>query len=56
MLKVSHIIPFDGLGGVEVAARSMLPSISSNIDIRIQYIFENIEIQNNKIENKTTKN
>ena len=47
MLKVSHIIPFDGLGGVEVAARSMLPSISSNIDIRIQYIFENIEIQNN---------
>ncbi len=44
MVKVIHLIPFDGVGGVEVAARSIGSTINGDVDFEIRYIFENIEI------------
>lgn len=37
--KVIHIIPYDGTGGVETAARSMDKKFQSGINFKIQYIF-----------------
>jgi len=38
-----HIIPFDGVGGVEVAARSMGCIRQGSIDYRLRFIFSSIE-------------
>jgi glycosyltransferase involved in cell wall biosynthesis len=47
MIKVIHLIPFDGVGGVEVAARSIGSAINGDVNFEIRYIFENIEISKN---------
>ncbi len=47
MVKVVHLIPFDGVGGVEVAARSIGSSVNGDIAFEIRYIFENIELGKN---------
>jgi len=39
MLKVTHLIPYDGIGGVETAARSMAKASSADIDFRVEMIF-----------------
>lgn len=38
MRKVIHLIPEDGIGGVETAARSILLSTDNNIDLDIVYV------------------
>lgn len=38
MHKVVHLIPYDGIGGVERAARSVDRSVSSDIDFRVETI------------------
>src|SRR4051812_3977136 len=37
-LTVIHLVPYDGLGGVEVAARSMLFAPRRDIDFSVAYI------------------
>ena len=37
-LRVIHLVPYDGPGGVEVAARSMLSSPRDEIEFRVLYI------------------
>lgn len=46
MLKTNrciHVIPYDGIGGVESAARSMGAITQGNIEFEIDFIFKNIE-------------
>lgn len=38
MLKVVHIVPYDGIGGVENAARSALKEVTDDISFRLLYI------------------
>ncbi len=38
-MKIIHLIPYDGIGGVETAARSMIEFEQSQIDFQIKYIF-----------------
>jgi len=47
MIKVVHLIPFDGVGGVEVAARSIKPKVYGDIDFQVHYIFNNIDVSKN---------
>ena len=47
MIKVVHLIPFDGVGGVEVAARSIKPEVYGDIDFQVHYIFNNIDLSKN---------
>ena len=37
--KVCHLIPYDGVGGVEVAARSLKQSSQANIQVSVEYLF-----------------
>lgn len=39
MQKVIHLIPYDGIGGVETAARSMIDISSEDIDFHVRTIF-----------------
>lgn len=39
MMKVVHLIPYDGVGGVESAARTMGAEDCGNIDFRVEFIF-----------------
>jgi glycosyltransferase involved in cell wall biosynthesis len=43
MTKVIHIIPYDGVGGVESAARSMSSRRHENIEFEVDFIFKNIQ-------------
>ena len=43
--KVIHLVPYDGTGGVETAARSMLQSSEGNLDFNIEYIFHSKLLQ-----------
>jgi glycosyltransferase involved in cell wall biosynthesis len=40
--KVIHLIPYDAIGGVEIAARTMSNVSSPDIDFRVEYIFSNV--------------
>lgn len=42
MRKVVHLIPYDGLGGVEEAARSLLGEPVSDVDFQIEYLFPKV--------------
>lgn len=42
MFKVIHLIPYDGTGGVESAARSMINVVDDDIDFSIEYIFPTV--------------
>lgn len=42
MTKVLHIIPYDGVGGVESAARSMGSGTQGDMEFEIDYIFKNV--------------
>ena len=46
MKKVIHLIPYDGIGGGESAAKTMLHFNSELIDFRIIFIFNNIKNKN----------
>ncbi|MCI5164665.1 MAG: glycosyltransferase [Candidatus Electrothrix sp. GM3_4] len=39
MMKIVHIIPYDGIGGVETAARTMAELEQSEVDFQVRYIF-----------------
>ena len=41
MNKVIHLIPYDGIGGVESAANTMKNYEIKNVDFNILYIFNN---------------
>ena len=41
MNKVIHLIPYDGIGGVESAANTMKNYEIKNVDFKILYIFNN---------------
>ncbi|MCW5212190.1 glycosyltransferase family 4 protein [Desulfobulbus sp. TB] len=41
MKKIIHLIPYDGIGGVETAARSMINHHQNKILFKIKYIFNN---------------
>ena len=43
MQKIIHLIPYDGIGGVETAARSMARVSSSDIAFRVETIFTQSE-------------
>lgn len=38
--KVIHLLPFDGIGGVETAARSMVDFQSNDIEFTLDYIYD----------------
>jgi len=38
IIKIIHLIPYDGIGGVETAARTMLHVRDENIDFNVSYI------------------
>jgi glycosyltransferase involved in cell wall biosynthesis len=42
MQKVIHLIPYDGIGGVETAARSMGSFKHENINFEVAYIYQNV--------------
>ncbi len=42
MTKVVHVVPYDGVGGVESAARSMGSVEQSNIEFQVDFIFKNV--------------
>jgi len=43
MLRIVHLIPYDGLGGVEAAANSLGRFKDEILDFKIDYIFENVK-------------
>ncbi len=43
MQKVIHLIPYDGIGGVETAARSMAQADAVDLDFRVETIFFSYE-------------
>lgn len=42
MKKVIHLVPYDGTGGVEVAARSMRGIVATDIDFSVQFIYSHV--------------
>jgi hypothetical protein len=40
MKKIVHLVPYNGIGGVETAARSMIGVEDDDIDFQIEYVFE----------------
>lgn len=40
MPKVIHLVPYDGIGGVESAARTMVGIRNKKIDFQVEYIYE----------------
>lgn len=45
MPKIIHVVPYDGIGGVEAAARSMGNFKYENIDFIVQYIYQNVKAE-----------
>jgi glycosyltransferase involved in cell wall biosynthesis len=43
MQKVVHLIPYDGIGGVEAAARTMADVRHASIDFRLRYLFPEVQ-------------
>jgi len=44
--KVIHLIPYDGIGGVEIAAKSMLRVIAEDLDFQVETIFPPVAASN----------
>ena len=42
MKIVLHLVPYDGIGGVEEAARSMIGARHARVDVRIRYLFPDV--------------
>ena len=40
MYKIVHLVPYDGIGGVETAAKTMMHVYDGNIDFEVKYIFD----------------
>ena len=45
MKKVIHLIPYDGIGGVEIAARSMANITLGDIEFIVEYIYRPVDAQ-----------
>lgn len=50
MIKVIHLIPYDGIGGVEVAARSLRGVHRSGLDFSVQSVYQNVAGYHNRQE------
>lgn len=50
MPKVIHLIPYDGIGGVERAARSMVDLAPSEIEFQVDYIYRSTPGRSRNIE------
>lgn len=46
MKKILHIVPYDGIGGVETAARSMNHHLSKTFSFDVEYIYTELVDQN----------
>ena len=42
MFRVVHLVPYDGIGGVEMAVRSMGNLQEGNIDFKVDYIYKDL--------------
>lgn len=42
MEKVIHLLPYDGIGGAEAAARSMVSTTARGLDFRVRYVFPGV--------------
>lgn len=40
--KVVHLVPYDGIGGVEIAARSMGSQLQGNIHFKVDFIYKQV--------------
>lgn len=49
MHKVIHLLPYDGIGGAEAAARSMGDAPTPGLDFRLHYIFRNVVSQRQRL-------
>jgi glycosyltransferase involved in cell wall biosynthesis len=49
MACVIHLLPYDGIGGAEVAARSMADAPTPGLDFRLQYIFRDVASQRQRL-------
>jgi glycosyltransferase involved in cell wall biosynthesis len=49
MRKVIHLIPYDGIGGVETAARSMIGFEDDQIDFQVDYIYRPAASDNQRL-------
>lgn len=45
MPKIIHVVPYDGIGGVEAAARSMGSLKYENINFEVDYIYQNVKAE-----------
>jgi glycosyltransferase involved in cell wall biosynthesis len=45
MRKIVHLIPYNGIGGVELAANSMARWSNDRIDFKVEFVFKNIKTQ-----------
>ena len=49
MKKVIHLIPYDGIGGVETAARSMSGLEQDEIDFQVKYIYPKVSANKQRL-------
>lgn len=42
MRKVTHLLPYDGIGGAEAAARSMLGTTDEALEFQVRYLFPRV--------------
>jgi glycosyltransferase involved in cell wall biosynthesis len=45
MPKVIHLLPYDGIGGAESAARSMKAPLASALDLQVRFLFPTVSSQ-----------
>ena len=48
MHKVIHLLPYDGIGGAEAAARSMVGISDPTLDFRLHYVFPKVRSANQR--------
>jgi glycosyltransferase involved in cell wall biosynthesis len=44
VIKIIHLVPFDGVGGVEVAAKSIHDDMNEDFRLEVEYIFTNVQL------------
>jgi glycosyltransferase involved in cell wall biosynthesis len=49
MLKVIHLLPYDGIGGAETAARTMTDFRHEVIDFQLRFVFPSVSNRSNRI-------
>lgn len=49
MQKVIHLLPYDGIGGAEEAARSMPPTGRPGLDFQVRFLFDRKVSQRNRL-------